>query len=64
MRRTIEISCEICVITENAVMIFDGDEEHWIPKQYIEDVEDLEVCRGKAVEVEMAEWIAIKKGLV
>ncbi len=62
--QTVEISCEILHITENAVLVYDGVNECWIPKRYITDAYRLKAQSNKAVEIEVEEWIAKEKDLI
>lgn len=62
MSATVEFYAEVLHETEMAVLCeVDGDEV-WIPRSVIEDGEDLET--GDTGDIEVAEWFAIKEGLV
>lgn len=52
----------IKVETDKAFLCLIGDEEMWLPKSQIEDVDDYE--EGDTdVELAISEWIANEKGL-
>ena len=58
----IEIAYEYVHETPGAVLIHDGDEEHWIPKSVIEDGHHVDW--SKEEEMPIAEWFALKEGLI
>lgn len=57
-----EISYEYKHQTDEAVLIFDGDNEHWIPKSLIEDGFNIDYKTENVINV--AEWFAEKEGLI
>lgn len=58
----VEISYEYKHQTDEAVLIFDGDRDCWIPKSCIEDNRLIDYENEGVINVE--EWFAIKEGLV
>lgn len=58
----IEISYKYIYQTTEAVLIFDGDREHWIPKSCIEDIDYINIEKDTTMNV--VEWYAISEGLV
>jgi len=48
--------------TEDAVLIFDGDRNCWIPKSCIENGDIMEFELNTIISVE--EWFAKKEGLI
>lgn len=63
---TYDFSGEVRRVTDNAVLIYDGLAEHWIPKSQIrecsEEIDDLE--EGATIEVTISEWLAEQKGML
>lgn len=59
----VEVTCTIKHVTDSAVLINDGDHEHWISKSQI-DTPDDELVRGELCELLIAEWLANKLGLI
>ena len=57
-----EISYEYVHQTDEAVLISDGDDEYWIPKSCIENINDVDLKLGETINIE--EWFAIKIGLI
>jgi len=55
----IEIQVDIKMITNQAILINDGDTDVWLPKSQAEIVEE-----GGKIYVQLPEWLAIEKGLV
>jgi hypothetical protein len=53
----------IVTATDASVLLRIGDAEEWIPFRYIEDVDDRDDLDDSG-EIEVAEWIAIDRGLV
>lgn len=59
----IEISCEFRHQTEDAVLIYDGTQEVWLPKSML--IEDIgEPATGENIEIIIPEWLAEKKELI
>lgn len=58
------VDCEIRVLTERAVLVHDGDREAWLPRNQIEDPDPASLEPGQHVELLVAEWVAVEKGLV
>ncbi len=59
----------ICVTleaeTDKAWMVDAGiDESTWIPKSQIMDYSENEYKSGDTLEIEVPEWLALKKGLI
>lgn len=48
--------------TEMAILVFDGDEEIWLPKSQIEYDEDAYF--GDTIEVLIPEWLALEKRMI
>lgn len=58
----VEISYEYIHQTDEAVLIFEVDTEHWIPKSCIEDVDYINLKENTTMNV--VEWYAISEGLI
>lgn len=59
--KQVEIECEVRVITEKALLIFDGKNEVWIAKSQISDeCEEL----GRTTSIFIPEWLALERGLI
>ena len=58
----VEISYEYVHQTLEAVLIFDGDKEHWIPKSCIEDIDYINLEEDNTMNV--VEWYAISEKLI
>lgn len=58
----VEIDYEYVHQTPEAVLISDGDKEHWIPKSCIEDVDYINLEKDTTMCV--IEWYAISEGLI
>lgn len=56
----IDISGEIRIDRERAVLFFDGDKEVWLPKSLIE----IERKERGLFEITLPEWLALEKGLI
>ena len=56
-----EISYEYIHQTDEAVLIFNGDRNCWIPKSCVEDNDLMDYENDITINVE--EWFAIKEGL-
>ena len=48
--------------TDEAVLVFDGDRDCWIPKSCIEDNDFMDYENDTVINVE--EWFAKKEGLI
>jgi len=60
--KKVYVCVEIKMETEKAFGVTDGGELMWLPKSQITLLEDG--GPGDTVEMEIPEWLAIKKGLV
>lgn len=64
----VEIFCEIIRETPNALLINEGDEQCWIPKSQIIDMERTirNTHRGQhdTATITIPEWMAKAKGLI
>ena len=58
----VEISSEYMHQTDDAVLIFDGDRDCWIPKSCIEYGQLIDYESNNIINVE--EWFAKKEGLI
>ena len=56
----IEIDVEHKAETEMAVLLYDGDNEFWVPKSVMEDWPD----EGETGTAWIQEWFAVKEGLI
>ena len=57
-------NCEIQHFTDKAVLVeYEGDEV-WIPLSQVDSEKVLEHTVGDIVDIDIPEWLAIKKGLV
>ena len=43
---------------------FDSCTNAWLPKSQIQDYSELEYEAGDDLEIEIPEWLALKKGLI
>lgn len=66
MSKPVEIECEVRSVTRDAILIFDGKREAWIPKSQVDDW-----CDGPddapghgTTSIFIPEWLATEKGLV
>lgn len=51
--------------TDAAWMVdFGGDKSVWLPKSQITDYSEVDYVSGDDIEIELPEWLAIKKGMV
>jgi hypothetical protein len=51
--------------TDLAILVNDGDNDHWIPKSQIEeDIDWGSLDKGDDIQVTIPEWLAEEKGLV
>jgi len=48
--------------TEEAVLIFDGDNDYWVPKSCIEDSRNIDF--ESITTINIAVWFAKKEGLI
>jgi hypothetical protein len=62
----IEIECEVRAVTRDAIKIYDGKCEAWIPKSQV-----IDWCGGPdhapgvgTTSIFISEWLATEKGLV
>ena len=58
----IEIAVEVRQETEQALLVFDGKIEAWLPKSQIAD--QCERADGTIESVFVREWLALEKGLI
>lgn len=61
---TVEIACEIRYESADALLIFDGQSEHWIPKSQIISHDSEEDDWSDLTEIEIPRWLAYEKGLI
>jgi len=60
----IEIACEVRRQTDKAWLIFDGDQEVWLPRSQIKDtVEQSGLFGRKITSIFVPAWLALEKGL-
>lgn len=59
----VEIACEVRLVRERAVLLFNGTTAAWVPKSQIE-TPDEELEPFKTVNVLMARWCAEEKGFL
>lgn len=59
---TIEFCGEIKWETDNAYLVFDGDNEIWIPKSQVK--EKRRIGRDGDYEFTIPEWLAKEKGII
>lgn len=50
------ISCDIIRTTEAAVLISTGDEQHWVPKSLIDNLDEIDEFNDKCIDLEIANW--------
>ena len=70
--KTIEIAVEVRAWTDKAILVFDGDDEVWIPVSQVEECEDWclmdwsgrHAWSKKTETITIPEWLAEEKGLV
>lgn len=60
----VEISCEVRIKTDKAILINDGANEAWIPRSQIEDPDPEDMQIGETIILLIPEWIAKEKGLI
>jgi len=58
----VKIDCEYVRQTPEAILISDGDKEHWISKSCIEDIDYIDLEKDTTIGV--IEWYAISEGLI
>jgi hypothetical protein len=58
----VDIDYEYVHETHDAVCIFDGDEEYWIPKSVIEDGHSTDWSKEDTMPI--AQWFAEQEGLI
>jgi len=61
MRELVEIFCEKKHETPSAILINEGDNDIWIPKSQISNIEE---GKGDYITIEIPEWLANKNGLI
>lgn len=54
---------EIKVVTDKAMLVVIGDEEHWLPLSQVADPDDYAVG-DEDLTLSVTEWIARQKGLL
>lgn len=61
----VSITVDVLYVTDSAVLVTDGDEDSniWLPLSQIVDSDNLEPGQEGA-EIMVAEWLALKKGLI
>ena len=66
MSAAIEIACEVRLVTDAAIKIYDGAREAWIPKSQVSDWTDGpdDAPGVGTTSIFIPEWLAIDKGLV
>ncbi len=65
MSNLVELELSYMHETDDAYLLNDGDEDHWIPKSQIEDGYNLGYfAKGDTVLIEIPEWLAEKLELV
>lgn len=67
MSDRVDICAEIKNETDAAYLMCDGDNETWIPKSQLNDLEPLAgncVSEGEFVQFSLPVWLAKKKGLI
>ena len=57
-----EISGEVLIEKELAILFYDGAKKVWIPKSQIDDPSEFEI--GKNFILLIPEWLAGEKGLI
>ncbi len=65
MSGTVWIPVELCLETDLAWHVdFGGDNPIWVPKSQITDYSENEYEIGDDIEIELPEWLALKKGMI
>lgn len=60
---TAEVYCEIIQITDDAVLVNNGENQAWLPlSQVITDLEEHEI--GDKLDLEAKEWILKQQDLI
>lgn len=54
---------EIKAVTDKAVLIDFGEEEHWVPLSQIADSDSDEYQAGDVADVSITDWFCEKEGL-
>ncbi len=57
---TVELELEVVHETADAILVFDGDDQIWIPKSLLDEWPEV----GETKTIEIPEWFAEEKGLV
>ncbi len=62
----IELAVEIEYVTEMAVKITEqiDDDDVWIPKSQIRNVDPDDLLPGRSLTIEIPQWLALEKGLI
>ena len=61
--KTVEFCGEIKHETDAAYLVFDGQNEIWLPKSQIKEKRQLDQ-KNNDFEFKIPEWLAIEKGIV
>ena len=61
-KELIELSLDLVKMSNEALLVSDGDNEAWLPKSLIEY--DEEPDRGDSIDIKLPEWLAIEKGFI
>lgn len=65
----VELSFYYETDTDSAICVSDDTEEYWIPLSCLSEsslafIHHHNLDRGDGIEIEVAEWFALKKGLI
>lgn len=60
----VDISLEMVRETDKAYLMSDGDNNHWIPKSQMQDIEKATVDGKVSIAFTLPEWLAMEKGLI
>lgn len=63
-RKDVEIECTVKVVTDRAILIYDGKQEVWIPKSQVSDYSGSDDLDTTVESIFIPEWLAIERGLV
>jgi hypothetical protein len=58
------IDVDIVAVTDEAILIDDGDTETWLPLSQVFNKDKFNFEKGDNVELAVAYWIAKRKGLI
>jgi hypothetical protein len=50
--------------TPDAILVNDGDQDFWLPKSQLGDLEEKTIKGELYVDVEIPNWLAEEKGLI